>query len=242
MSEKTKKILNIARIVCVWLVIAVALFMMVFTVISVTTFDKKDRNIFGYKMFIVKSDSMKATDFKAGDLIFSKKVDPSKLKPDDIITFQSLDKENYGEIVTHKIRSIDYDKKEIVTYGTTSGKDDGTPVRFDYVLGKYTGSIPNVGTFLKFLKTTPGYVVCILIPFLLLILSQGINCIQLFRKYKAEQLAAIQAELQKIEAGRAKSDELMQEIRELKAQLALQKGTKEPQESSGSDDQNGIDQ
>ncbi len=50
--------------------------MMVFTIVSVTTFDRNDRALFGYKMYIVRSDSMSATDFKAGDLILVRSVDP----------------------------------------------------------------------------------------------------------------------------------------------------------------------
>ena len=37
-----------------------------------STFDRSDRNLFGYKAFIVLSDSMKATDFDAGDLVLAK--------------------------------------------------------------------------------------------------------------------------------------------------------------------------
>ena len=72
-----KKALNVIKTVLVWLVVILAVAMMIFTVISVTTFNKNDRNLFGYKMYIVNSDSMKATDFDAGSLIFVKNVDPS---------------------------------------------------------------------------------------------------------------------------------------------------------------------
>ena len=54
--------------------------MMVFTIVSVTTFDRNDRALFGYKMYIVRSDSMSATDFKAGDLILVRSVDPATLQ------------------------------------------------------------------------------------------------------------------------------------------------------------------
>ena len=79
-----KKTLNIIKNIFVWLVVALAVCMMIFTVVSVNTFDRNDRSLFGYKAFIVKSDSMSKTDFNAGDLIFSKEVDPSTLKAGDI--------------------------------------------------------------------------------------------------------------------------------------------------------------
>ena len=51
-----------------------------------------------------------------------------------------------------------------------------------------------MGSFFNFLKSTPGYIVCILLPFLILIVCEGINCVRLFRKYKSEQQAELQAE------------------------------------------------
>lgn len=64
----------------------------------------------------------------------------------------------------------------------------------------------------------------ILIPFLLLILIQGLNCIKLFRRYKREQMAEMQAEREKLEAERAESQKMMEELQALKAQLAEKSG------------------
>ena len=47
------KALAIIRNIAAWLIVALAVFMMVFTVVSVSTFDNSDRSIFGYKAFIV---------------------------------------------------------------------------------------------------------------------------------------------------------------------------------------------
>ena len=221
------KALKIIRSIFVWLMVALAVFMMIFTIISVSTFDRADRNLFGYKAFIVLSDSMSKTDFSAGDLVLVKEVDPSTLKEGDIIAYTSQNTSNYGETVTHKIRKRTTDangEPGFVTYGTTTDTDDETIVTYPYVLGKYQGRIPKVGTFFQFLKSTPGYIVCILIPFLLLILLEGIRCIRLFRKYKAEQQAELQAERDKIEADRAETQRMMQELLAMKAQMAQSNG------------------
>ncbi len=218
-----KKIWNIVKTVAVWLVVAFAVFMMVFTIISVNMFDKNDRSVFGFKFFVVQTDSMKATHFDAGDIIISKEVDVTTLKEGDVITFISEGPDNYGETVTHRIRKVTSDKDgsiAFVTYGTTTNTDDEALASI--VLGKYVGKIPNLGAFFLFLKTTPGYIVCILIPFLILILSQGINCIQLFRRYRQEQLDEMEAERAKIEEERAESQRMMAELLALKAQLANQ--------------------
>ena len=225
------KALKIIRSIFVWLMVALAVFMMIFTIVSVSTFDRADRNLFGYKAFIVLSDSMSKTDFNAGDLVLVKAVDPSTLKEGDIIAYTSQNTSNYGETVTHKIRKLTTDangEPGFVTYGTTTDTDDETVVTYPYVLGKYSSHIPNVGTFFQFLKSTPGYIVCIFIPFLLLILLEGIRCIRLFRKYKAEQQAELQAERDKIEADRVETQRMMQELLQMKAQMAQSNGGETP--------------
>lgn len=232
------KALNIIRSIFVWLMVALAVFMMIFTIVSVSTFDRADRNLFGYKAFIVLSDSMSKTDFSAGDLVLVKEVDPSTLKEGDIIAYTSQNTSNYGETVTHKIRKRTTDangEPGFVTYGTTTDTDDETIVTYPYVLGKYQGRIPKVGTFFQFLKSTPGYIVCILIPFLLLILLEGIRCIRLFRKYKAEQQAELQAERDKIEADRAETQRMMQELLQMKAQMAQNGGETPKKDDTPSD-------
>lgn len=220
-----KKVLNIIKNIFVWAIVFLAVAMMIFTVVSVNTFDRADRSIFGYRAFIVLSDSMSKTDFSAGDVVFVKEVDPSTLAEGDIIAYISQNSENYGETVTHKIRKLTTDQngnKGFVTYGTTTNTDDETIVTYPCVLGKYAGHIANLGSFFRFIKTTPGYIVCIFVPFLLLILYQGINCVILFRKYKAEQTAELDRERAEIAAKRAESEKVMQELLELKAKMQEQ--------------------
>jgi signal peptidase len=217
-----KKALNIIKNIFVWVVAVIAICMMIFTLVSVNTFNRAERDLFGYKVFIVMSDSMSKTDFDAGDIVLVKEVDPAALKEGDIIAYTSQNTHNFGETVTHKIRQLTTDAEGnpgFITYGTTTDTDDETVVTYPYVLGKYTGHLPKVGAFFQFLKTTPGYIVCILTPFLLLILLQGLNCIKLFRRYKQEQLDEMQAEREKIEAERLQSQKMMQELLALKQQL-----------------------
>ena len=224
-----KKKLNIIKNIFVWLMVALAVCMMIFTIVAVNTFDRSDRSLFGYKAFIVLTDSMSKTDFSAGDLVLIKDVDPSTLKEGDIISYTSQNTSNYGETVTHKIRKLTTDAQGepgFITYGTTTDTDDEIVVTYPYVLGKYQTHIPKVGTFFQFLKTTPGYIVCILIPFLILILMQGIDCVKLFRRYKKEQIEQMNEERAKIEEERAEAQKMMAELMALKAQLASQQAEK----------------
>lgn len=217
-----RKAMGIIKTVIVWMVVLLAVSMMIFTVISVTTFNRNDRDLFGYKMYIVNSDSMAATDFNAGDLILVKEVAPSTLQAGDIITFMSQDTNSFGETVTHKIRRLTTDAEGnpgFVTYGTTTDTDDQTIVTYPYVLGKYQSRIPGLGLFFNFLKTTPGYFVCIFVPFMLIIVYEGVKFFNLFRRYKKEQMDEMQAEREKIEQERAANAQMLEQLQALKAQL-----------------------
>ena len=250
----SKKILGLVKDIIVWCVMTVAVIMMVFTIVSVSTFDRADRSLFGYKVFVVMSDSMSATDFDAGDLIFVRETDPAELKPGDIVSYLSTNTENYGAIVTHKIRRITTDDNGnpgFVTYGTTTDTDDANVVTYDRIIGQYKAKLPGVGHFFRFLKTTPGYIVCIFLPFLILIFVQGINSIKLFQKYKREQLAEMESEREKqklemdeersrIEAERLESQKMMQEILKLRKELESAKSSAVNQPSPRSSEENDV--
>lgn len=220
-----KRAWKIISTILVWLVVVVAVAMMIFTIVSVNTFDRNDRDIFGYRCYIVLSDSMSKTHFNAGDLVLIKNVDVTTLEPGDVIAYQSQNEENYGKTVTHMIKEKTVDAKGnpgFITYGTTTGAVDETVVTYPFILGEYAGKIPGMGKFFQFLKTPQGYIVCILIPFMLLILYQGLNCVKIFRRYRAEQLEELEAEKRKIEEDRKRSEEMMAQLLAMKDQIAAQ--------------------
>lgn len=234
LNEKTKKVLGITSKVCTWLVLAFTIFMMVFTILTVSTVDKNDKSLFGRKFYIVQTDSMSKSDknkdldvhFKAGDIIIVKEIkDPTKLEAGDIISFLSTNSASYGETVTHMIREAKTDENGkllgYVTFGTNTGVNDEALVEPEYIFGTYSGKLPGVGKFFSFVKSTSGYIVCILVPFLLLILYNGINVIRLFRRYKKEQTAAMEAEKAEIAEEKRQTAEMLKELQALKEQLGL---------------------
>lgn len=199
MKTVWKKISDVGAIVLTVLMILI----MIFTIVSVTMFNQNSRNILGYKFYIVTSGSMRATDFDAGDLIVIQNVDTAKLQAGDIISYISEHPKNYGKTVTHKIREVtedQYGNRQFVTYGTTTGVNDELPVAEENVLGVYRMKIPKAGKLFFFIKTTPGYILLVLIPFLLLILYYGMKAYVQFRKYRECQLLEIQQEREKLEA------------------------------------------
>ena len=107
-----KKTIEIARKIFICILVVFSVAMIAFTLVSVTTFDQNDRGLFGYRFFVVKSDSMAATDFKSGDIAIIKKLDSeglAQLQEGDIITFVSQNSESFGETITHKIRRLTTD-------------------------------------------------------------------------------------------------------------------------------------
>lgn len=249
MNEKTQKKLNIVLKIVTWLLVAFTVFMMIFTIFTVTTVDRNDRSIFGIKFYIVQTDSMSKSEnnkdmkvhFKAGDIVLIKNVkDPTTLEAGDIISFLSTNNGSYGETITHMIREAKRDENGkligYVTFGTNTGTNDEAIVTPEYVLGKYVGKLPGIGRFFAFVKTTPGYIICILVPFLLLILYNGVNVIRLFRKYKKEQTAAIDAERAEIAEERKRNEDMMRELMELKQQLGNQNGGVMPAAAEASPD------
>ena len=236
-----KKSLNIIKNVLVWLFVAFTVMVMIFTISTVFFVDKNedsqfgDNYLLGFKGLTVLSPSMEP-EIMTGDLIVIKKVDQDDwedIEVGDVITFQSPDRESpsFGETITHKVHEITTDENgnlAFITYGVNTGTIDRVPVSASLIYGKYIFRIPAAGSFLTFLKEPQGYIICILIPFLLLILYHGIKTIKLFRQYKSEQNAEMQAERDALAEERAESQRMLEELVALKAQLAAQNNTAAP--------------
>ena len=221
-EKSVKKVLEVVRSIVVWIFVVFAVAMTIFTIISVNTFNRNDRNIWGYKAYIVNTDSMSKTDFKAGDLILVKETDPSTLRSGDIITYMSQSTDSFGETITHKIRKLTTDARGnpgFITYSTTTDQDDDTIVTYMYVLGKYEKTVPGLGYFFNFMKTPQGYITCIFVPFMILIIYQAVNFVMVFRRYKKEQVAEMEAERERIEDEKEKNAQMMAELQALKKQL-----------------------
>lgn len=240
-NGKVGKIVNIILKVITWLVVIFAACMMIFTIFSTRVFNKSDgTDIFGYRFLSVLSNSMSKSEknkndkvhFNTEDVIIIKEMkdatkDGREYKAGDIIAFNTY-KEGKYVTVTHRIKEVkNIDGRiQYVTYGTNTGAVDENAVLPQDIIGSYVGKIPKAALFLSYLRSPLGYIVCILIPFLVLIGYNGLNCILLFRRYKREQTEEMNAERAKIEAERDQALEMMKELEALKAQMAA--GTAAP--------------
>ena len=217
-----KKGLTITLRVVSGLLLVFAVLVLAFTLFAVRSLGK-DATVFGFKPYVVTSDSMQDT-FRVGDIVISRQTDVSKLQVGDVITFKSIDPAAYGIVITHKISGITTYNGEpaFETYGTTTGNPDEYPVPFDRVLGKYLFRIPKGGYFAQFMRTPQGYLLLVAVPFGLLIALQGVNFIKVFRKYRAEQQQEIDRKKAEIDAERAETERMREELERLRAQVAQQ--------------------
>ena len=224
MNEKKIKALKITKSVFLWSIVVFALTMMIFTIVAVTTLNRSQREIFGYKVYIVNTNSMAATDFDAGSIVFVKEVDPTTLQEGDIITFLSQDPKKLGQTITHKIRSLTVDENgspAFVTYGTTTDTDDETVVTYPFILGKYESHVPFLGRLFNFLKSVPGYLLCVLLPFSVIIISEAATLFSQIRTCKKEQVNEMQEERTKLQAEMAENAKMLEELRALKANFSV---------------------
>ena len=206
----TKKTLRILGTVASWVLVAVAMLTIMTTAFSLSYTDQARNSFFGLRGFVVQSDSMsqandvateaerqQAVTFNAGDIVVSYEVPLEELKEGDIITFVTRAKGHVGEFVTHKIRgfAVEDGKDVIITYGTSSNRNDSTKVikSKTYVVGKYAFHIPKVGYFVNFLRDnrTIAFILCIFLPFLLVLVVHGLRAVFSFLAWKRMELDKI---------------------------------------------------
>lgn len=172
-----KKALPTIKMIFFCVVAVFAVCIMIFTIVASATFDRTDREIFGCHALVAQSNS----DFNSGDLVLVKEADPSVLRVGDIIAYQSAG----GQIMIHTVRELTMDAEGnpgFIVYNTIADTGDEDIISYDSVLGKYQSRLAGIGGFFRFLKTIPGYLLCIFCPFLLLIVMLGLHCVQLYQK------------------------------------------------------------
>lgn len=152
-------------------------------------------SLFGYRFYVVLSDSMKP-EFSAGDLIITKEVDTTSLGVGDIITFRSIDPRTYNEIITHEIVGETYyqDNFAFITKGINTDDNDLYPAMNYLILGKQVGHIPNAGYVIDYFDTTQGYILLVLIPFLVLAGLEVKGFVKVYKQKKQSELNALEKE------------------------------------------------
>lgn len=129
-------------------------------------------NVFGTRMFVVKSGSMEP-EIHTGSVVFDRASADYGIG--DIITFKVP---NSKDTVTHRISEVRTDVENKIFYqvkGDANNTPDTDLVSKENVIGKVSFSIPYVGYLVAFIKTLPGLVIFIIIPATIIIYQELAN-------------------------------------------------------------------
>ena len=113
----------------------------------------------------------------SGDLIIIRKAKPEEIAVGDVISFFDPDSKNGNAVVTHRVIALEYNESgKLVSFrtrGDNNNAADPISVPAEKLVGKWTGTvIPGLGSVAMFLQSTPGLIVCIAVPILLLIVLE----------------------------------------------------------------------
>ncbi|MBO0454487.1 MULTISPECIES: signal peptidase I [Enterococcus] len=139
--------------------------------------DKTDKSIFGYRFYTVKTNSMKTDKsikkrfegetFEKGDLLIVKIITPSKVEVDDVVTFVPSGIEDGSIYLTHRVVSMNKEKKTLVTRGDANNMDD-PEISAQQIIGIVNFAIPFIGTLLAIIQGSPYLSIGIAIAVILL--------------------------------------------------------------------------
>ena len=108
----------------------------------------------GRSVYTVMSESMEP-EIKKGSLIYVQPVKEKQLTPGDIITFHS--QPGSALTVTHRMIAQDSKGQKIITKGDHNKVRDAKEVPYSQIVGRVTGKIPYIGTFLLKMRSKMGF-------------------------------------------------------------------------------------
>lgn len=198
--NKQKVLTIIGAVLCVILIPI----LVINVTLIVKSFVNQDEvpSVGGYLPLFVLTDSM-YPEIESGDLIICQTIDPSEIKVGDVISF--FDPEGNGtSVVTHKVIEIlnEDGTPSFRTQGTNNNTPDALPVPAENLVGIYRTRIPGAGSVAMFLQTTPGLIVCIVLPVGIFVAYEVIRR-RKFDKEKQEDTKALLAELELLRAQQA---------------------------------------
>ena len=154
---------------------------------------------------IVLTDSM-YPEIAAGDLIICNTLEPEEVRVDDVISF--FDPMGNGtSVVTHRVLEIVEENGQLSyrTKGDNNNAEDQVLVPQDKLVGIYRSRIPGLGHVAMFMQTTPGLILCVVCPVLLMV---GFDMLRRkkYEKAKQQDTDALLAELEALRAMKAEKE------------------------------------
>ena len=164
-------------------------------------------SVAGKLPLIVLTDSMYPV-IQSGDLIICSTAQPEEIEAGDVIAF--FDPAGNGTtIVTHRVLEVTEQDGQIAwkTKGDNNNTEDRLLVTADKLVAVYEGTrLPGFGNVALFMQTTPGLIVCVVCPILLLV---GYDMLRrrLYEKANKQDTDALLAELEELRRLKAEKEE-----------------------------------
>lgn len=116
-------------------------------------------NLFGYKSYIIKTNSMEPT-ININDVVINKDVSKDAINVGDVITFL-----HEGEVITHRITKIDNDSgvTQYTTKGDNNNIEDTFKITYENIKGKHVLTIPYLGKVVQLLENKLLFLIILLI-------------------------------------------------------------------------------
>lgn len=158
---------------------------------------------------IVLTDSM-YPQIKSGDLIICNTLEPEEVRVDDVISF--FDPMGSGtSVVTHRVLEVIEEDGALSyrTKGDNNNAEDQVLVPEENLVGIYRSRIPGLGNVAMFMQTTPGLILCVVCPVLLMV---GYDMLRRkkYEKSRQQDTDALLAELEALRAMKAEKEKAEQ--------------------------------
>ena len=207
-----------------------------------------------YSPLIVLTDSMYPT-IQSGDLILIKQIDPLQVREGDVISFFDPSSSSGTAVVTHRVLKQNVTEQDgfsaafnpenepgietvngkliFRTQGDYNNTPDRDPIPAENLVGVWRGiRFAGLGKVALWLQSTPGLIVCVAVPILLLV---GYDLIRR-RRYEASKKQDTDALLKELEALRAAQSPGEQNPAEPSAEPSVEKVPAETSSPPVSDD------
>ena len=154
---------------------------------------------------IVLTDSM-YPEIASGDLIICNTAEADEIQVNDVISF--FDPMGSGNsVVTHRVLEVIAEDGQLSfrTKGDNNNAEDQVLVPQDNLVGVYRSRIPGLGNVAMFMQTTPGLILCVVCPVLLMV---GFDMLRRkkYEKAKQQDTDALLAELEELRRLKAEKD------------------------------------
>ena len=208
------------------LLILIALFLAYYTISTRVYSNKGEKYEPFVSLYTIVSGSMEP-NIKVYDVVISKKVkSPQDIKVGDVITFISTSSISKGMTITHRVIEVVETDKGVAyrTKGDNNLSPDTAPAEYSNVIGKVFLRVPQLGRVQSFIGTQSGWLIIIVIPALIIIISDILKIFKLTGvKNKIEK---IDEDNKRIQKERAKREEQRKE--DIRKRLKLEKSIHEP--------------